>query len=712
MKVDLNEIAKSISRFPRDVDIPPEALAGASLNPMPNKISAPRQHMFASHMGQKPALLYGEPPLLYTGSEREYAKRLHVIQATTDMRVIEVITKYAKLTPRGQNAPLTLIVYEDMKNNKVDALEVPHHYCNHQTLGFRYIFSHAMKNIYPGQCISEGTILAHPPTLNNDGDWTYGRNVMMALIPSLPGIEDGLCISESTAKNFSMTGYGKVEMKFGKNKIPLNTYGDEKHYIPFPSIGDKIKKSGIIMFCRDFDIDLAPANMTRQSLRRPNQTDTPVYGVPGAKIVDIQVIKSSNQSNNLPPEVEEFVARYDELEKAYQRSINKVNNRLEEEYGTEAYPSGGHWLNLCARSFYHTDPRGGTKKEEYRGKQLDDYQVIITYEYTYVPNLGSKFTGLQGDKAVVTRIRPDHEMPEYAPGKHVDAYMDDTSTSNRMNSPRLDCIAITSCGEAARDEILEHYHAGRIKDAWDVLYEAMTYISPKTAALMLEITDENIMREDLAELAVPDDQVKPGYTNRIRFLMESNNPVDYVKAIPAFAERFPPLKQTLILTNDDGTRVETIAPSLVGWLYMIPLERLANKFSAVSSAKRQHHGMPVKPSKQSRTASPINDSPTRDKGEDETRGYEALLGGNVIAENYDRNLNPKSHRQELRSIYGSENPARIRNTVPRSVDQIDPTVQRQEIIPMTGGRVVAIRDHIMRCGGYGFTKGQDGDAVW
>ena len=50
-------------------------------------------------------------------------------------------------------------------------------------------------------------------------------------------------------------------------------------------------------------------------------------------------------------------------------------------------------------------------------------------------------------------------------------------------------------------------------------------------------------------------------------------------------------------------------------------------------------------------------------------------------------------------------------TVPRHDYQIDPTVARQKVVPITGGRVVEIRDHVLRCGGVVFTMGEDGDRV-
>ena len=166
------------------------------------------------------------------------------------------------------------------------------------------------------------------------------------------------------------------------------------------------------------------------------------------------------------------------------------------------------------------------------------------------------------------------------------------------------------------------------------------------------------------------------------------------------------------IRNKLGEWVETEGHTIVGEVYFISLERAGNRFAATSSSKRQAYGVPVKPSKTERQAAPINDSPTRGDGEDETRGENAINGGMQCIETYDTALNPVAHRQQCRSIYAADNPARITNAVPRNESQLDPTVADQEVIEFTGGRAVDIRDHTLLCGGVIFAEGEDGDSVF
>lgn len=699
--------------FYRYVEIKPDFVGTAGLNIKPYSVSSPRLHMLSSQIGQKPAILHGQPARIFTGFEREHGKNLQLIKLPADCIIREIINMYAGYTPDGQHPPKTIVIFERMDNSSIDYIEVPHNHCKHQTFGFRYIRTEAMLNIYPEQRLSEGTILAKPITLNDDGDWCYGRNVLMALIPSEEGIEDGLCISESTAKMFAMYGYGTVDMTFGKAKILLNCHGDSKNFKPWLNIGETVPASGIIMAGREYDPDLAPSNMSGRSLRRVNQTDDPKFGIPGAKIVDIKIIKGNNQANNLPPVIEDWVNRYWDRTQQYHNSILNIHKKFKTMYRAQNYKKTPQWSRLVYNALSTVNAKNGAKKETYRNATLDDTILTTQYEYIFVPGDGAKYTDRQAGKAVACKVKPDHEMPRLADGRYVDAYMDDASTSNRMNTPRLDEVTITSCAWSAVDKIRQAYEVeGDLQKAWGILHRFYEIISPPLMEDMEAITDVYEQREEIEWILTDQKDAPPHMITGIRIASPSDMPLDWPKAIKQLNEEFPAYNDYLWITDKAGNVVQTKYKSIVGEMYLMALERAAQRFAATASAKRQHHAIPVKPSKAERASSPINDSPTRTDGEDETRGESALLGGKAVAEIYDRNLNPHSHQQECRSIFASDNPARISNTVPRNKDQLDPTVEGQKIIPIGGGRVVEIRDHTLYCGGVAFAEGEDGDAVY
>ena len=699
--------------FYRPVEIKPEFVGTAGLNPKPYSVSAPRLHMLSSQIGQKPAIMYGQPARVFTGFEREHGKYLHCVTMPCDAIIREVAHKYANQTPPGQRSPLTLVIFERMDNGEIDVIEVPHNHCTHQTFGFRYIWTPEMESLYPEQRIEGGTILAKPITLNDDGDWCYGRNVRMGLFPSEEGIEDGLAMSESCAKKFAMYGYGTIDSSFGKNRILLNAHGTDQLFKPWLGLGEVIPPTGIIISGREFDPDLAPANMSRKSLRRINQTDDTKFGIPGATIVDIRIIKGNPQANNLPPEIDDHVERYWDRIQAFQNTILNTHKHFKKMFRSNDYQMSKRWNTYVRQALNVTNAKAGAKKETYRNQPLDDTFLQIQYEYIYVPGYGAKYTDRQAGKAVACRIIPDHLMPLDPKGRPLDAYMDDASTSNRMNTPRLDEVTLTSCAERCVDYMREAYdgsEAGLMK-AWNLHHRFLEICSPPLMEDMETITDIEEIREEVEWIIQDPEDVPEHYIAGIRIATPSDLPIDWVESLDLLNKEFPSYTDYMTIINKKGERVVTKYKTTFGEMYIVPLERAAQRFAATASAKRQCHAIPVKPSKTERASSPINDSPTRTDGEDETRGEAAILGGIAVAELYDRNLNPHAHQQECRSIFQAENPARITNTVPRVPEQIDKTVAHQEVIKINGGRVVTISDHTLHCGGVAFDEGEDGDKV-
>lgn len=698
--------------FYRENEIHPELISTAGFNIRPGSLSGPRGHMLNSHIGQKPAIVHGEPARVYTGIEREHAKNLYIIKMPCDGIIREIISMYANHLPDDQNSPRTLVIFERMDTGQIDVLEVPHNHCRHQTFGFEYIRTKEMQDIYINQPLREGTILAHPITLNEDGDWCFGRNIRIGLFPSEEGIEDGLALSVSTAKKFKMYGYGTVEIAFGKSKVLLNVHGDDNEYKPWLNLGEKIPPSGIIVAGRDYDQMLAPSNMSKKALQRVNITDDPKSGIPGATIVGIKVIKGNPNVSNLPPEIEKYVDRYWDRNLQFHDSIVRTHKKFKEMYKSNTYPMTTDWNAIVVDAMFVTNARAGAKKETYRRNQLDDNVLIIQYAYLHTPNEGGKYTARQADKAVAVSIIPDHLMPIGPDGKPLDGFMDADATSNRMNTPRLDEVMINSCSETCVKAIRQAYEIEKDVDkAWGILRRFFQIISPTTMVAMDQITDHDVKCENLEWVLLPKEMTPEHMISGIRTATPPDMPLDWPKAIKCLSEEFPPIKGPLKIFKKNGEMVTTHGDTIIGEIFMMPLERAGNRFAATSSSKRQHHAIPVKPSKTERASSPINDSPTRGDGEDETRGENAINGGLQSIETFDRALSPLAHRQECRSVYNSDNPARISNTVPRSLNMLDPTVKNQEVIPFTGGRSANLRDHTLYCGGVEFAEGEDGDSI-
>lgn len=119
--------------------------------------------------------------------------------------------------------------------------------------------------------------------------------------------------------------------------------------------------------------------------------------------------------------------------------------------------------------------------------------------------------------------------------------------------------------------------------------------------------------------------------------------------------------------GNSGKEVTTYYPVRVGTMYCILLEKTADDWSAVSSAKSQHFGILTPITKSDKYSSPIKESPVRIIGETEGRTYAAACGREAVAEMMDRSNNQSTHRMICTNIMRAKTPTNIPEAVDRSI---------------------------------------------
>ena len=250
-------------------EIDNRALGTAAFNFSASSTSSQRLHMDSSHLKQHLSLVDGDLKRFFTGVERNYGEEGHMVQFPTDcVRVIDVITKYSGIVPRDMEAPLTLIVYERGDNNQVDVLEVNSNYFQHQKFGFPLERTSAFKGVIRHKAFREGTIIARPPTITEEFDYKYGKELKIFLGSCKAGIEDGAWISDEAAYNMRTKAYGELEMVLSKKDIPLNINGTETNFKPIPDLGDFLRDDGLVMAWREFHRDFPMALYNRKALQK------------------------------------------------------------------------------------------------------------------------------------------------------------------------------------------------------------------------------------------------------------------------------------------------------------------------------------------------------------------------------------------------------------------------------------------------------------
>lgn len=692
-----------------DSEIDNRALSTAGFNFSASQTSSQRLHMDSSHLKQHLSLIDGDLKRFFTGIERNYGEEAHMVQFPVDcVRVIDVITKYQGVVPRDMEAPLTLIVYERGDNNQVDVLEVNANYFQHQKFGFPLVRTAASKGVIRHKAFREGTIIAKPPTITDDFDYKYGKELKIFLGSCKAGIEDGAWISDEAAYSMRTKAYGELEMSLSKKDIPLNINGTETSFKPIPDIGDFLREDGLVMAWREYHRDFPMALYNRKALTKHSQLDNLRYGeIPNElkfesndivfrpnegeeiivrpRVVDIEVIKGG--SSKVPiTKAEEQLNRYWERTVRFYEQIRSCDEELERLIpGYELSPA---WQRWCDSAQFYTNQPSGSRQEIFKREPIPNWYVKIKFEYTFIPTIGSKFTNIHAGKTVVVKKTPRSQMPKDSDGNYADFVVEDISLINRMNSGVPYEMRLGSCELATRKRIREMHAAGRPTDEiYDYYAGFMKIVSPMTYHQVMDpIIDRKKAIEEILVDGI-DAKIPPALGP---YLLE---------IVKELTEKYPPCRGLIELTTNDGKKVLTEDPAEIGVMYMMLLERVGDTFAAVNSAKRQHHGIPTKASKTDRNSFPVKISSTRFPSEADTKSVQSHLNNEAIPELIDRSLNPVSHRILCRELVRNPNPGQIKDAVPR------------DKFPRKGNRVIAIRDNMLFTAGLRLKEGLDGNSV-
>lgn len=685
-----------------DSEIDLRALSSAGFNFAASSTSSQRLHMDSSHLKQHLSLVDGDLKRFFTGIERNYGEEAHMVQFETGcVRVVDVISKYSGITPRDMSPPITLIVYEREDDHKIDVVEIKSTHFQHQKFGFPLVRTKHGSGVIRHKAFAKGTILAKPPTITDDFDYKYGKEVKVFLGNCKAGIEDGAWISDELAYAMRTKAYGELEMSLGKKDIPLNINGTKKNFKPIPDIGDYLRDDGLVMACREFHRDIPMALYNRDSLMKHSQLDNLRYGeipnelrfeVPEGeellihpRVIDIEVLKGGN--NRAPiTKAEEQLNKYWERTVRFYEQIRKCHEELERiipDY--ELSPTWQRWVDS---SYFYTNQPTGTRNEIFKRDTIPNWYVKITYEYIFIPTIGSKFTNIHAGKCVVVKKTPRSEMPKDKDGNYADFVVEDISVINRMNPGVLFEMRLGSCELATRKRIKDMVEVGKSTDEIYEYYAGfMKIVSP--------MTYHDVMSPDIDRRRAIEEILIDGIDAKVP---PAAGPM-MLEILTELSEKYPPCRDQLELTTNDGRKILTDDPGEVGTLYMLLLERVGDTFAAVNSAKRQHHGIPTKASKADRYSFPVKISSTRFPSEADTKSVQSHLNNAAIPELIDRSLNPVSHRILCRELVRNPNPSQIKNAVPR------------HIFPRKGNRVIAIRDNMLFVAGIRLKDGQNGNLV-
>jgi hypothetical protein len=343
----------------------------------------------------------------------------------------------------------------------------------------------------------------------------------------------------------------------------------------------------------------------------------------------------------------------------------------------------------------------------YHKAPINTYRVEITIEYEYIPTNGFKLTGCFGNKGVICEVVDPEEMPLDSKGNRADIIMDQNSLINR---------AIPSA-------VFEQYINASSREAYQAIL-AMTGTNKdmyrEVAQIHLEALPEHVINTTYQYLLdyyhiVSKEMyawwekglIGTSYGDKIEYLAEiiekGKDTQQVGKWLPVNHQEmtqdiilnleksvYRPTRGPVRIRDADGNYVYTIDDVLIGSCYVILLEKIADDWSAVNSAKTQVHGVIAPLTRGDKFTSPVREQGVRGIGEAEGRNTVNNIGARFTAELMDRNGSPRTHRAICETILTHDTPSNI-----------DSLVDRREI-PFGSAVPDLLIKHMLQVGGIKF----------
>lgn len=641
-------------------DLKPELLGSGATNPFSGYNSSPRQAMLTKQMGQTLVIKGAEPRFIQSGIERELGKYTFNKTFDNNSFILNVIPKFPHIHGLGSvdYSPVKTVIFEnsDSANLELDVMYLEDHFSMHHYFGFRYKYDdNVLRKIKKGQMVPAGTKVADSPGVTPQGDYAYGVNANVVLSSHPGGAEDGVVMSKSFAKKLTTTLYETREFTFGDGACPLNLYGDDNNYKIFPDIGDVVREDGVICGLREYIPELAPCDLSATAVRSVTEFDKLQYAPPGSRVVDITVMKGSSAPSVIFTGQEDQVTKYHDRHLAYYQEVREVYQKMKTRMGNKlAISCEFHRLLVEAEAML--DDKITLKKKRHR---LAPWTVTITVEYELSAETGFKITDTHGGKSVTVAVVPDENMPVDAMGNVADLIVDDNSVIKRLIKGKLH----------------EHYIAGSMRDTThrlrDMAKPYKGYITDEGYAEMFEylLGIYKIISPRFYEKFA---EIQPNIKNHVDSVLDdgiyiwvpTDNPVGYMDVVKLLVKHYPTCNGPVDFINHRGEKETTVNNVIIGQIYYMLLEKIANDYSAVSSAKLQHFGLPSKPSNNNKYDNPIKMTPVR-FGESEYRLFVATAGGYATAELADRSTNLKAHEEILGNLLKADQPSNVYSLIDR-----------------------------------------------
>lgn len=677
-----------------------------SLNPFENTNSASRKQMFSSHISQRLVIACPTVKKIQTGMEMEYGKYTFHVKMPENGRILKVIHRYPEndyIKDGFKLNPETLFLYES-EDGVIGMVTLERYQSLHPEFGYEYKRCPGAEMIQTGASIAKDTIFLDSPCKGPNGEYNYGAELNVAYMTHPCVSEDGMGISRDVLSRFNFRIYEKRVVEWGKNNYPLNLYGDDENYKPFPDIGEYVHPNGhhkgLLMALREYDPNLLAIDQSIKAL----QTLDPIFDkatyVQGecGRVVDIKIYhQPPNKGETICDEMMVQPIRYRDAMIEFRSQVLNEYFKLKQERGEHLRITPELQRYIVETMAILNKGISGVKTNlqlTYKTVPVDEWRAEFVVEYVITPNIGSKFTDIHGGKSVITHVFEPHEMPVAKNGLRADVITDGAATFNRMNNGRLYEQYLNSIKYDLENELMGYFGIQRgdsvstirskIRDHHQHLSHALQrlnryhdLVSPKQGEWMRSLTPEkqfNYLVDCLAECII---DYHPTETER-----------DLVSMVDDLNREYPSCFDKVQFTDENGNITESVDKIRIGSVYMMLLEKIGNDWSSIATSKTQHNGIISFTAPKDKHASPTKQQATRVLGESEIRVVAAYAGGDFAIEMHDRSNALSTRKAIVKNILNADKPTDIDSIVDR------------EVYPLGYSKPLQLTTHIMNSAGY------------
>lgn len=374
---------------------------GAELLTRPSMVSSSRSVMFGSHIKAHMALLNPDFPNCFTNYENIFGELSSAYNKVKhNYEVIAKVPRYSW----NPNHMYTLVVY-NKDDDRYELIEKKG--IEDLTENFCYGYKTDVIDSYNvGDEIKKDTIIWRSTSYDDDMNYGYGINSLTMYTSNPNTTEDAIVMTESETKKFASLESESKKITANDNDIMGNLYGDKDNYKVFPDIGEETR-GNILCFKRRKYNNQSLYDFKDNSLRKINfSSDVVYYSSGGTGIVEDVIIYSNKEYDEIPDipcniQIKKYLGEqiryWTEMVNITKELITKYKDRV-----------SGDINYAFKRGSMIISPDFKWKMED---QIFNNFIIEVLIKRVKTVGIGTKLSGLYGNKGVVSKIIPDEEAP-------------------------------------------------------------------------------------------------------------------------------------------------------------------------------------------------------------------------------------------------------------------------------------------------------------